>query len=87
MSRRRSEWPEPWTRLKWAPGDVVRLERLTAKSAALQVRERQFVFEMNKTIDATLQQVAWLRRLARRYRLEEGQKVMPKLRRAYHDDE
>lgn len=67
MSRRRSEWPEPWVRLAWSPGDAARIERLLA--ATLTDRDRRFVEEMQAQGQSTLQQVAWLRKLAKRYRL------------------
>ena len=66
MSRRRSEWPEPWARLAWAPGDLVRLDAI--RLSELPARDRRFVEEMRRTDRATLQQVAWLRRIARRQR-------------------
>lgn len=68
MSRRaRSEWPEPWARLRWAPGDVARIERLLG--CQLTERDRTFVQDMQAASEATLQQVAWLRTLGRRYRV------------------
>ena len=68
VSRRRSEWPEPWTRLKWSPGDIARLDRLM--TSALTDRDRAFITEMQRLAEATLQQVAWMRTLARRYQVD-----------------
>ena len=83
MGRRRSEWPEPWTRLKWAPGDHARLERLAAEK--LPAAHRQFIDEMRKMDGATLQQVAFVRSLAKRYRVEPTPPTKT-TRREYGDD-
>lgn len=69
MGRRsRGEWPEPWIRLRWSDGDVARIARLN--SLTLAPRDRLFIDEMQHAHEATLQQVAWLRTLSRRYKVE-----------------
>lgn len=70
MGRRRSEWPEPWTRLSWSPGDLIRLERL--HKLPLKAFDRDFVNDMRRQDVATLQQVAFVRSLARRYKADPG---------------
>ena len=80
MSRRRSEWPEPWTRLSWSPGDLVRLERL--QKLPLKAFDRDFVNDMRRQDVATLQQVAFVRSLARRYKADpdRGRRPDPRTR-------
>lgn len=68
MSRARSIWPEPWIRLQWAPHDHTRLARLD--TLRLRPQDRAFVDDMKQEPTATLQQVAWLRSLARRYKVD-----------------
>lgn len=67
MGRRRcSEWPEPWVRRELPQSDINRLVAL-AGTRQLSTTEGEFVDDMFDAGQATLQQVAWLRRLARRY--------------------